>query len=246
MLLSLSLKENGDRLACTMAKVIAVIPARGGSKGIPRKNIVELCGKPLIGWTICAAKKSQIFDRIVISTDSEEIASVATEYGAEVLCRPSEISGDLSTTDDVLLHLIQNICSEDDILVLLQPTSPLRTADHIVQAFKLYQADPRVRMVMSTVPLDSSVLKCFLMNEDGTLSGAFSSDAPFMPRQILPNIFSPNGAIYIFSAPDFMLGEKLPRCEIKGFVMDKESSVDIDSVGDLLKAKTIIEKRGLL
>lgn len=228
-----------------MGKIIAVIPARGGSKGIPKKNIVDLCGKPLIGWTICAAKQSGIFDRIVVSTDSDEIAIVAEEYGAEVLRRPPEISGDFSTSDDVLLHLIQEMCAEDDTLVLLQPTSPLRTANDVVQAFQLYQASSGVRMVMGAVPQDSSVLKCFLMDDMGMFFGAFSADAPFSPRQILPKIFAPNGAIYIFSVREFMLEKKLPRRDIKGFIMDQESSVDVDSIDDLRKAQVIFKNRGL-
>jgi len=109
-------------------KILALIPARGGSKGLPRKNILPLSGKPLIAWTVEAAKNSKYIDNCIVSTDDIEIAECAEKYGAEIpFLRPPNLATDFTSSNDVILHAIENIHDNYDLLVLLQPTSPLRT-----------------------------------------------------------------------------------------------------------------------
>ena len=123
-------------------KIIAIIPARGGSKGIPRKNIKILASKPLIAWTIEAAKNSKYLDRVIVSTEDEEIAEISKKYGAEVVERPEELATDASPTgsviEQVIAYLEQNESYNPDAIVLLQPTSPLRFAHHIGEAVKTF------------------------------------------------------------------------------------------------------------
>ena len=116
-------------------KIIALIPARGGSKRLPRKNVLPLNGKPLIGWTIDAAKGSNYVDEVFVSTDDVEIADIASKYGANVPgLRPAHLPSETATTESVLLHTLERVGSDADILILLQPTSPLRTARHVDEA----------------------------------------------------------------------------------------------------------------
>lgn len=131
-----------------MSEVVAIIPARGGSKGILRKNMIQLCGKPLIAWSIEAAKAAKSVHRIVVSTDDTEISAIAQEYGAEVVLRPAEISGDEAASETALLHVLNHLRETEgykpDLVVFLQATSPCRkagTIDDLVENLKKSQAD---------------------------------------------------------------------------------------------------------
>lgn len=141
--------------------MLAVIPARGGSKGVPHKNIRDLDGKPLIAYTIEAAIKSKVFDKIVVSTDSSEIAEIAQRYGAEVpFIRPKDLSGDFSSSDDVVLHAIDYFKrkgKEFEYVCKLQPTSPLRNETHIMEAYQLLK-DSNSNFVVSVCECEHSPL----------------------------------------------------------------------------------------
>ena len=115
-------------------KIVAIIPARGGSKGIPNKNIIDFAGKPLIAWTIEQAKSSKLVSEIYVSSDSQEILTVASNYGGKSILRPHEISGDMSSSESAILHALDQMNSEPDLIVFLQATSPLRKMDDIDNA----------------------------------------------------------------------------------------------------------------
>lgn len=118
--------------------ILGIIPARGGSKRLRGKNIRLLLGKPLISWTIEVAQNTKMLDKYIVSTDDEEIREVSLEYGAEVLSRPKELAGDNTSTMDVVLHVLKELDYKADVVVLLQPTSPLRTVDDINKCITLY------------------------------------------------------------------------------------------------------------
>jgi N-acylneuraminate cytidylyltransferase len=218
---------------------VAVIPARGGSKGIPRKNLVDLCGKPLIAYTIEAAKKSELFSQIIVNSDDPEILAVAERHGVETYQRSAHLAKDSTTTDEVL-HDFLISQPHDTHFCLLQPTSPLRTALHICQSYDLFTQLQCQNMVASVTAQDPSLLKLLTVDENGLLSGVYSDDAPFLPRQTLPIPYAMNGAIYWFSHRLFSAQTHLPRTQIKGYVMDKTSSVDVDSMVDLESVKAYL------
>jgi CMP-N-acetylneuraminic acid synthetase len=223
-------------------KAIALIPARGGSKGIKDKNIVPLAGKPLLGYAIEAALRSGVVGRVVVSSDSEGILAVGAALGAETLLRPSEFATDLASTDDAIAHFIAALqIAPETLIVLLQPTSPLRTAAHIADAVALWREKQPACLVSVFEPIEHPA-KSFRLDQDGTLTGMFSADAPFQPRQILPKAFMPNGAIYVFSAGAFLVSGTIPRKGLLPFFMDRNSSLDIDCLEDLAVAERYLQK----
>jgi len=221
--------------------VLAVIPARGGSKGIPNKNILPLLGKPLLAWTIEAARQSSAINRIVVSSDSEAILAVAKKYGAIPLKRPAALAADSSTSEPTLVHAIKKSSSRSytpDFVIFLQPTSPLRTARHIDQAFKSFLSK-KADALISVCEADKKFLKSFFITKQGYLGSVSDKKFPFTPRQKLPSIYLSNGAIYILKTKKFLkertfwLGKTVP------FVMSPEESIDLDSLKDL----ALIKKR---
>ena len=217
-------------------KTLAIIAARGGSKGLPGKNIAECAGKPLIAWTVEAAQKASLIDRIVVSTDSEAIAEAARACGAEVpWLRPAELAEDDTEIEAVIRHAVAQTPGEFDLLCCLQPTSPLRRADHIDQAIRLYRERASVpsTTLVSVVAADRKTLWVLQENEEGYVSMPLLAAARGLRRQALPNCYFPNGAIYLapcrgFSG--FYTDYTLP------FVMDETSSIDIDTLEDLARA----------
>jgi CMP-N,N'-diacetyllegionaminic acid synthase len=222
-------------------KLLAIIPARGGSKGIPDKNIIDLCGKPLITYSIEAAKSSASVSNIIVTSDDDRILKIGTELGVQVLKRPSELATDTASSDDVIRHVLETSCSQHEFthFILLQPTSPLRTHGDIDNAWKMYK-EKKPELLISTFKPDVEIQKAFVKGEDGFLTGLLSADAPFQRRQDLPDIFLPNGAIYICSVADFMAKRCLPRKTIMSFEMTRDNSIDIDTINDLEDAKKIL------
>ncbi|ELV2779730.1 acylneuraminate cytidylyltransferase family protein, partial [Enterobacter cloacae] len=158
-----------------MTYKIALIPARGGSKRLPDKNIKLLNGKPLIAWTIIAARESGLFDDIIVSTDSENIASLAKKFGANVpFIRPQNLSDDTATTAEVVRHAVDFIQQAEkvsiDIICLLQPTSPLRTATHIKEAFNLYK-EKKAKSVISVCKVEHSLQLCNQLSNTLSMEG---------------------------------------------------------------------------
>ncbi|MBO2590363.1 cytidylyltransferase domain-containing protein [Shewanella algae] len=220
---------------------VALITARGGSKGLPRKNILPINGVPMIGWTIRAALSCDKIKRVFVSTEDQEIKEVSISFGAEVIDRPVEFSTDTTTSEEVIKHAIEwlelrNITN--DTMVLLQPTSPLRTKVDIDEAIRIFETKNADFVVSVYEPLHTPV-KAYIECENGSIKGLFSSTAPYLRRQDLPRAFQPNGAIYLFSIDEFKRGNCFPKTSAYPYIMSENNSVDVDTKEDLL----IIEKR---
>jgi CMP-N-acetylneuraminic acid synthetase len=220
--------------------VLAVIPARGGSKGLHRKNILPLAGKPLIVWTIEAAKKSKYIDRCLVSTDDEEIALVSRENGGEVpFIRPKKLGMDDTTSVSVIKHALESIKETFKIILLLQPTSPLRSNEDIDSALEFFMdrnAPALVSVTKSTHPLEWSIQVnddySFGVSDDNLLKGKRRQDYK-LPHTI-------NGAIYIADISSFIKNDGFINIQTIAYKMPKEKSIDIDDKIDFLFAETII------
>ncbi|WP_157785583.1 cytidylyltransferase domain-containing protein [Sinorhizobium fredii] len=209
--------------------VLAVIPARAGSKGLPGKNIVEFHGRPLIHWTISAALESGCCDTVLVSTDSQEIADIAIAAGATApWLRPQHLADDKTSTTAAVVHALDQ--SPADIVVVLQPTSPLRTARDIAACVSLYRDTGKpVVSVCAAKPW------LFAEARDGALSPALE----FATQRQEAKYFSPNGAVYIFSAEFLRSGEAWWSVGALPYLMPPERSVDIDTPYDLAVAKAL-------
>ena len=179
-------------------KAIAIIPARSGSKGLKDKNIKELCGKPLIAYSIEAALESKMFDTVMVSTDSKKYADISSMYGAEVpFLRSEEMSGDTAGSWDVVREVLEMYKSrgrEFDVVMLLQPTSPLRTAEDIITAFELKE-QKRANAIVSVCAMDHSPLWSNTLPDSLSMKGFVRNVN--MPRQQLPAYYRINGAVYL-------------------------------------------------
>lgn len=236
-------------------EILGIIPARGGSKGIPRKNIRLLVGKPLIVWTIEECKKSKLLTRVIVSTDDEEIAHVARNAGVEVpFLRPKEISGDLSTDVEFLTHALnwleQHEQYEPEIILRLPPTSPLRTAAHIDEGIQTLLDLPQADAVRPIVEAPKHPYKMWRM-EEGTpyllpfLPKSFTGmDEPYNgPRQLLPKVYIHTGAMDIMRVHTIRELKSTSGKKLGYFFMKPEDSVNIDSEIDFLLAEGLLKKR---
>jgi CMP-N,N'-diacetyllegionaminic acid synthase len=208
--------------------VLAVIPARGGSKGIPRKNIKPLWGKPLIQWTIDAAKHSKHLDRIIVSTEDPEIARISSELGADVpFVRPSNLATDDTPGLAPVLHALEQL-PEYEWIMLLQPTSPLRITEDIDSAFELCQAHGAPAAVSVSISSDHPYWT-YRIGVEGRME-SFIVNRPDIPRrQDLPPAYGLNGAIYLARTDWLREQECFVTPETLGYVMPPERSIDLDS-----------------
>ncbi len=229
------------------SKIIAVVPARGGSKGIPRKNIKLLKGKPLITYTIEAAKKSKLIDRIIVSTDDVEIANIAKECGAEIpFLRPEELAKDDITDLPVLQHVLKwLIVNEDcnpDLMIYLRPTAPIRDPEDIDRAVKLLM-DSSADSLRSVSLVKEHPYWMFKLDENNVLE-AFNKDnsiREYPRRQLLPDLYIINGNIDIVRSRN-ITDNKLYGKKVIGFNIDHEKAIDIDSLLDFKLAEFILGK----
>lgn len=226
--------------------MLAVIPARGGSKGVPGKNIKELGGKPLIAYTIKAAVDSGIFEKIIVSTDSKEIADAAVSYGAEVpFLRPDEISGDLVSSDDVLLHALSYYGQQGvtfDSICKLQPTSPLRGSVHLKEAYRLFQ-EKEADFLVSVCECEHSPLWSGLIGSDLRLDHFIPEEAKRACRQDMPTYYRLNGAIYMGKTEPFRETKNFLGNNSIAYIMRMEDSVDIDNPLDFTVAEILMRQR---
>ncbi|MEQ2352741.1 acylneuraminate cytidylyltransferase family protein [Pseudoalteromonas piscicida] len=221
---------------------IGLITARGGSKGIPRKNIVLLNNRPLISWTIDEALNSESIDLVFVSTDDAEISAVSKLSGANVIDRPPSLAKDTSRSEDAILHAIdslKNIQLFPDVITLLQPTSPLRKAYHIDEAVREYR-NKGAQLVVSVCEPVHSPIKSYVKTDTGELKGLYTDDAPYQPRQYLPTVYQPNGALYVINTESFLQNKGFPRSGVYPYLMRAEESIDIDSYADLLEIEKVL------
>ncbi|WP_369426059.1 MULTISPECIES: acylneuraminate cytidylyltransferase family protein [Oceanotoga] len=228
-----------------LKKTLCVIPARGGSKGIKDKNIIDLNGNPLISYTIKAAKNSKIFENIVVSTDSEKILEVSQRYGAEVpFLRPKELATDSSSSMDALIHAIDNcerIYKKNyDIVILLQPTSPLRNDKNIIEAFELFENN-NANAVVSVCEVDHSPLWSNTLPKDLSMDRFLNEDVKNGRRQDLDTYYRLNGALYIADVEYIRKYRDWFKCNSFAYIMDKKNSIDIDDYFDLKFAEIILK-----
>ncbi len=211
---------------------LGIIPARGGSKGIPRKNIRDLAGKPLVAWTIEEAAKSQYLDRCVISTDDTEIADIARNFGGDVpFMRPAELAQDGTPSIDVVLHVVNEITGYDYV-VLLQPTSPLRTANDIDDGI-MFCLSHGTESCVGIVEATESPYWMYNLDKANKMSAIISlSEEKKYQRQKLPKAYSVNGAMYINSVHSLRKTKMFIHGETIGYIMPRERSWDIDTLLD--------------
>lgn len=226
-------------------RIVALIPARCGSKSIPKKNIALLAGKPLIGWSIEAAINTKEIDRVIVSTDCEEISNVAKSFGAEVKVRPAELSKDNSLVIDTVRHVLEELKDEGeevDYLVLLEPTAPLRSVKDIQKCIKLLDENNLDSVATYTEAALNPHRAWKIQNKTPEI---FIDEAvPWLPRQQLPKAYQLNGAVYAIKV------SKIDKNSV-GMVMDntgaiimpKERSIDIDHKIDLLVAEALINEQ---
>ena len=227
----------------TNRRLLAVIPARAGSKGLPGKNTMLLGGKPLIAWTIEAALGADCVSKVIVTTDSPSIAEAAVTYGAEVpFLRPAEHATDTASTADAVIHAIEAMDDEYDDIVLLQPTSPFREEWHIVAAFDLYR-DSSATSVVSICEASKSPSWYFVMNHDSVIAPLFSDGGHNSRRQDLKKTFCLNGAIYIISRDKLLAHRRFIDHNTLGFIMDKMSSIDIDDSIDFKLAQALLGEK---
>ncbi len=218
---------------------LAIIPARGGSKRLPRKNILELDGKPLIAWSIEAGVKSKYMDKIIVSSDDDEILSISKSLGVETIKRPYELASDTATTFDAIKHTIDNI-ERYDYIVLLQPTSPLRNYKHIDEAIELLETK-NADAVVSVCKMEHSSLWSNTLPQDLSMNNFLKDEILNKRSQDLEKYYRINGAIYVCKT-DKLLEEKsfFIGDNIFAYKMDRNSSVDIDEEMDFYIAKAIL------
>ncbi|RKL68055.1 acylneuraminate cytidylyltransferase [Salipaludibacillus neizhouensis] len=211
---------------------LAVIPARGGSKGIPGKNIYEVNGRPLIDYTIKEALGSKYLDKVIVSTDCEKIANISREYGAEVpFLRPKELAQDKSRTIDGIIDLLNRIKEQYDYLVLLQPTQPLRRSVHIDEAIELI-TDKEVQSLVSVNEVKDNPILMRTLNEDNQLKSIININST-VRRQDFPQYYKVNGSIYINRIDEKLNLNTSFNDNVLAYNMDKKYDLDIDEIFDL-------------
>lgn len=218
--------------------VIAIIPARGGSKGLPGKNIKDLCGKPLIVWTIEAALKSSYIDTVLVTSDDDNILKISEAAGAKIIKRPSNLATDESPSMDAILHALEHR-KKYDIVILLQPTSPLRNNQHIDEALELFISKESNSVISVSEVIESpywmyeikeGVLRPLLENTNVTR------------RQDLPKVYKLNGALYIKQYEKLVLDKSFVDLSTYSYVMPLNIAIDIDNKLDWQLATKLLEE----
>jgi CMP-N-acetylneuraminic acid synthetase len=231
-----------------MVRALAIVPARGGSKGIPRKNLRELAGHPLLAWSIAAAEAAETVGRIIVSTDDAEIAEVAREYGAETpFLRPAALAADETRDLPVFQHALAWLAEHEgerpDVVVHLRPTSPLRRAADIDRAVRALAADPLADAVRSVCAPFQNPYKMWRLGADGALVpllGAEMHEPYNAPHQTLPSVYWQTGYIDVVRRRTIVEQSSMTGRRIAPLVVDPDSWVDIDSVAMLEYAEFLI------
>lgn len=229
-----------------MIEIIAIVPARGGSKAIPRKNVVKLCGKPLLYYTIKEARKSAYLNKIVVSTEDKEIKSIAESYGIEVIPRPKKLARDKTPSLPVFQHAIKYLEKNEnykpEIVVILQPTSPLRKAIDIDAAIKKL-LETGCDSVITVRRLERPPHWTVTLDKDNRVHKFLDENNKVYRRQEAPRIYIPNGAVFITWRDIIMKKNAVMGSDTRAIIMPPERSVDIDTKLDLLLAEKIMREK---
>ena len=234
-----------------MHRIFGIIPARGGSKGIPGKNIKNFAGKPLIAWTIETALKSKTCSRLIVSTDSQDIKKIAQEWGAEVpFIRPKHLASDTATSISVINHAIEYLrnegIKESDYILLLQPTSPLRNEEDIKNVIEIGQSKHAVAVMSVTEP-HYHPCKTHMITPQGVLQRFFKNNSDNERRQDLPQAYAENGAIYLNRISSLLEEQTfIPENKTHPYIMPPERSIDIDTQWDLYLAELILKEQKMV
>lgn len=223
-------------------KFIALIPARKGSKSIKNKNLYKILGKPLIYYTILAAKKSKIFDQIFVSSDSKEILDYSEKQNVNTIKRPQKYSNDFSSANDVVKHFINqnDELKKEDIIVYLQPTSPFRNFIDIKKSIKLFIKNS-LKSLVSVKQTDVCIYKTLFINKK-YLKPFFDEKKMTISRQKVPISYEVNGAIYIFKVRNFLKKKRFPVENSIPFIMKGLKNLDLDEYKDLILLKRNMKK----
>lgn len=227
-------------------KILAIIPARGGSKRLPGKNIRNLGGIPLIAWTIKAAQQSKYLDKFILSTDDKVIAATAETWHCDVpFLRPAELASDTADSCSVVKHAIDHIDFDVDIIVLLQPTSPFRSAEHIDAALEMYIENQSTSLVSVTLLNKDLEWLFFIDDKTNRLQKIYEKNL-FLKQKLSHKAYYLNGAIYIVDKNYFISHHKVIHDATTSYVMENDVSLDIDTNEDFLKAELLIKETGWL
>jgi len=225
-----------------MNQILAIIPARSGSKRIPKKNIRILYGKPLLVYTIDAVKNSNHVTRFIVSTEDDKIAQVSQSFGAEVIMRPPELARDDSPTEDVIINVLEQLRNKEqytpDLIILLQPTSPLRTTEDIDTAIKTFLTSTRDSLI-SVTEYDHTPYWAFRI-EKGVLKPEFTQGS-LKRSQDVPKLYRPNGSIFITRMETFLKNRSFYTNQIIPYIMPRERSIDIDDEFDFSLAEFLLK-----
>ena len=230
---------------------IAVIPARSGSKGLPDKNIRLVNGKPLLAYTVEAALDSGCFDVVHVSTDSEMYADIARTYGADVpFLRSAELASDTANTWDAVREVLKRYAEMGktfETVMLMQPTTPLRTGEDVKAAYKLMN-EKKAKSVIAVCEVDHSPLWCDMIPEDGNMKGFGRKDLAWVTRQELKPFYRVNGAIYLLSVSDNTItdDDDIYENDCYALFMDRKKSIDIDCEDDLGLVEFMLARRNRL
>ena len=225
-------------------KNLAIIPARSGSKGLKDKNIKLLNGKPMLAYTIKAAKESKLFDEIFVSTDSEKYAKIAVEWGASVpFLRSESLSTDTASSWDAVKDAViryKELGKKFDTIALLQPTSPLRTSKDIIAGYNKMK-EKNANIIVSVCEVDHSPLWSNTLPRDDCLKDFINKDLMKIPRQSLPTYYRINGALYIAKTKYLMNTEYIYEDKSFAVIKSKEHSIDIEDIMDFIIAESIMK-----
>ena len=223
--------------------ILALIPARGGSKGLLGKNMRKVQGVPLVGYSLRAALNSKLVNEVYLSSDDEVTLGYGKDAGAIPLYRPAEFSSDTASASTVVEHFFDNLpkrlLEKNPYIVYLQPTSPLRTAEHIDDALAEMMEQGFNKLVSVTLMVKSP-FKSFLVDQDGCLKALFDEEMTNRRRQDLPAVYAANGAIYVFLYSDFKENNAFPSNGSLPYIMNEKDSLDIDTKEDLLALERIM------
>lgn len=231
-------------------RVLAIVPARAGSKGLPGKNVRLLQGKPLLAWPIAAARASRHVDRTIVSTDAADYAAIAVEYGAEVpFLRPAALASDNAPSIDFILHAIDVLAAEGDAydyVVLLEPTSPLTEADDVDAALaQLVAAGPRAEAIVGVAPMETShPAFAVLRDEAGAIRPLMTESFGSLPRrQDLPPVFALDGSLYISTVEALRRERGFAHAHTLGYVTDRFKALEVDDLVDFICIEALLAHR---